>query len=196
MAESEREYIREKFFEDRASARERGRHGGRPKVCGDDVVACVRSLRERGVSVPDCAASVVGYEVHGAADGEPVLLLGGTSMPRGVWAMMQLSALVEAGYQVAVVDPRGAGESSAPGGVYTIAELADDVAGLAQRLGWTGVRVMGLSQGGFVATGKRKGHNPSLAGIYRALAEHGKAQRHPDAVEQVRAGYAAFYKGL
>jgi DNA invertase Pin-like site-specific DNA recombinase len=32
MAESEREYIREKSLEGQASARERGRHGGRPKV--------------------------------------------------------------------------------------------------------------------------------------------------------------------
>jgi DNA invertase Pin-like site-specific DNA recombinase len=30
-------------------------------------------------------------------------------------------------------------------------------------------------------TGKRKGHNPSLASVYRALAEHEKAQRYPDA---------------
>ncbi|MDT0615234.1 hypothetical protein [Streptomyces lancefieldiae] len=32
MAESEREYIREESVEGQASARERGRHGGRPKV--------------------------------------------------------------------------------------------------------------------------------------------------------------------
>ncbi|MGW6503567.1 hypothetical protein [Nonomuraea angiospora] len=47
-----------------------------------------------------------------------------------------------------------------------------------------------------IPTGKRKGHNPSLASIYRALAEHEKVQRHPDAVEQARAEYAAFHKGL
>ncbi|MER5326260.1 hypothetical protein [Streptosporangium roseum] len=38
-----------------------------------------------------------------------------------------------------------------------------------------------------IPAGKRKGHNPSLTSIYRALAEHEKAQRHPDAVEQARA---------
>ncbi|MFI7443204.1 recombinase family protein [Nonomuraea indica] len=47
-----------------------------------------------------------------------------------------------------------------------------------------------------IPTGKRKGHNPSLASIYRALAEHEKSQRHPDAAEQARAEYAAFHKGL
>lgn len=39
--------------------------------------------------------------------------------------------------------------------------------------------------------GKRKGNNPSLASIYRALAEHGKRQRYPEAVEQARADLAA-----
>ncbi|MFF4621853.1 recombinase family protein [Nonomuraea jabiensis] len=47
-----------------------------------------------------------------------------------------------------------------------------------------------------IPTGKRKGHNPSLASIYRALAEHEKAQRHPDAVEQARAEYAALHQEL
>jgi DNA invertase Pin-like site-specific DNA recombinase len=42
-----------------------------------------------------------------------------------------------------------------------------------------------------IPTGKRKGRNPSLASIYRALAEHDKRQRHPDAVEQAHAHFAA-----
>jgi DNA invertase Pin-like site-specific DNA recombinase len=46
MAESEREYIRGKSLEGKASARERGhRHGGRPKVVDDDMAAYARSLR-------------------------------------------------------------------------------------------------------------------------------------------------------
>lgn len=59
MAESEREYVREKSLEGQASARERGRHGGRPKVFDDDMLAYARSLRERGVPVPDIAAKLV-----------------------------------------------------------------------------------------------------------------------------------------
>jgi hypothetical protein len=35
-----------------------------------------------------------------------------------------------------------------------------------------------------IPTGKRKGHNPSLASIYRALATHEKTSAYPDAVEQ------------
>ncbi|SFI29281.1 hypothetical protein SAMN05216275_102305 [Streptosporangium canum] len=41
-----------------------------------------------------------------------------------------------------------------------------------------------------IPTGKRKGRNPSLASIYRALAEHDKAQSYPDAVAQARAEFA------
>ncbi|MGP3962743.1 recombinase family protein [Nonomuraea sp. 3N208] len=59
MAESEREYIREKSLEGQASARERGRHGGRPKVFDDDMIAYARLLRERGVSVPDIARAAL-----------------------------------------------------------------------------------------------------------------------------------------
>ncbi|MGE7439786.1 recombinase family protein [Kitasatospora sp. NPDC001175] len=42
-----------------------------------------------------------------------------------------------------------------------------------------------------IPTGKRKGQNPGLASIYRALAEHEKAQAYPEAVEQAHADFAA-----
>jgi hypothetical protein len=42
-----------------------------------------------------------------------------------------------------------------------------------------------------IPTGKRKGRNPSLASIYRALAEHDKQQRYPEAVAQARADFTA-----
>lgn len=59
MAESEREYIREKSLEGQASARERGRHGGRPKVFDDDMIAYARTLRASGVPVPQIARKLV-----------------------------------------------------------------------------------------------------------------------------------------
>ena len=42
-----------------------------------------------------------------------------------------------------------------------------------------------------IPAGKRKGHNPSLASIYRALAEHDKAQAYLEAIEQAHADFAA-----
>ncbi|MGH3804777.1 MAG: recombinase family protein, partial [Pseudonocardiaceae bacterium] len=59
MAESEREYIREKSLEGQVSARERGRHGGRPKVLDDDMAAYARALRAHGVPVPAIANNFV-----------------------------------------------------------------------------------------------------------------------------------------
>ncbi|MFE4703496.1 recombinase family protein [Streptomyces sp. NPDC056738] len=59
VAESEREYIREKSLEGQASARERGRHGGRPKVVDDDMADYARNLRANGVSVPLIAQKLV-----------------------------------------------------------------------------------------------------------------------------------------
>ncbi|HSZ31573.1 MAG TPA: recombinase family protein, partial [Pseudonocardiaceae bacterium] len=42
-----------------------------------------------------------------------------------------------------------------------------------------------------IPTGKRRGRNPSLASIYRALAEHAKRQAYPQALEQAHADFAA-----
>jgi hypothetical protein len=38
---------------------------------------------------------------------------------------------------------------------------------------------------------KRKGQNPSVASIYRALAEHAKREAYPEAVDQAHADFAA-----
>jgi hypothetical protein len=46
-----------------------------------------------------------------------------------------------------------------------------------------------------VPAGKRKGRNPSLASIYRALAEHEKAQTYPEAIKQAHADFAALQAG-
>ncbi|MBB4943384.1 DNA invertase Pin-like site-specific DNA recombinase [Streptosporangium album] len=46
-----------------------------------------------------------------------------------------------------------------------------------------------------IPTGKRKGRNPSLASIYRALAEHDKAQAYPDAVAQAHSEFAELTTG-
>ncbi|MEV1066903.1 recombinase family protein [Streptomyces sp. NPDC050263] len=59
MAESEREYIREKSLEGQASARERGRHGRRPKVVDNDMADYARALRAQGVPVPQIANKLV-----------------------------------------------------------------------------------------------------------------------------------------
>lgn len=46
-----------------------------------------------------------------------------------------------------------------------------------------------------IPTGRRKGLNPSIASIYRALADHDKTQAYPEALAQARADFAALQAG-
>ncbi len=46
-----------------------------------------------------------------------------------------------------------------------------------------------------IPTGRRKGGNPSLASLYRALADYDKTQAHPEVVEQARAEFAELRSG-
>jgi len=41
-----------------------------------------------------------------------------------------------------------------------------------------------------IPTGKRKGQNPSVASIYRELAEHAKREAYPEAVAQAHTDFA------
>ena len=94
---------------------------------------------------------MLGYELHGSQDGVRVVLLGGIGMPRAVWHMTQLPALLAAGYRVALVDLRGSGDSPGAEGRYLVADLAADVVEVLDRLGWERAVLMGMSLGGLVS---------------------------------------------
>jgi pimeloyl-ACP methyl ester carboxylesterase len=101
------------------------------------------------VRTVDLRGLQVAVEVSGA--GEPVLLLGAAGMPTMGWDAVGLRpALVQAGYQVIAPAARGVAPSDAPPPPYSVGDLAADAAGLLEALGLTGVRVVGLSLGGFV----------------------------------------------
>ncbi|WP_255980889.1 recombinase family protein [Streptomyces longispororuber] len=46
-----------------------------------------------------------------------------------------------------------------------------------------------------IPTGKRKGRNPSVASLYRALAEHAKRTAYPEAIEAAHADFVALQAG-
>ncbi|MGW6286328.1 recombinase family protein [Streptomyces sp. NPDC055107] len=46
-----------------------------------------------------------------------------------------------------------------------------------------------------IATGKRAGKNPSVASIYRALAEHAKREAYPEAIEAAHTDFTALHTG-
>ncbi|GGK90402.1 bifunctional 3-oxoadipate enol-lactonase/4-carboxymuconolactone decarboxylase PcaDC [Nocardia jinanensis] len=99
----------------------------------------------------DSTTSVeLSYQATGPATGAPtVVLLGSLGSHRSMWEP-QVAALTT-GHEVVTVDLRGHGESSAPTGDYTVAELAADVLALLDRLDRDTVHLVGLSLGGAVA---------------------------------------------
>jgi 3-oxoadipate enol-lactonase len=88
------------------------------------------------------------YEQAGA--GERLLFISGTG------ADLRRSPRLTGGTQFAdfellEYDQRGLGQSAVPEGPYTMADYADDAAGLLDAVGWESCRVLGVSFGGMVA---------------------------------------------
>ncbi len=87
------------------------------------------------------------HEVSG--DGPVVVLSGSLGSDLRMWDP-QVPALVAAGYRVVRYDHRGHGGSPAPAGPYTLAELAEDLLALLDKLGVARASLVGLSLGGMV----------------------------------------------
>lgn len=87
------------------------------------------------------------YEIKGA--GEFLLLIAGFASDLTNWSKM-VSLLAEK-YRVIVFDNRGVGRSSAPESPYTIRQMADDTAGLLDKIGVDKAHVAGHSMGGMIA---------------------------------------------
>jgi pimeloyl-ACP methyl ester carboxylesterase len=88
------------------------------------------------------------YEIHG--DGPPLVLVMGIGYDSSLWTLEQVPAL-STRFQVVIFDNRDVGRSSKAAAPYTIADMADDVAGLLDALGIQGSHVLGLSMGGLIA---------------------------------------------
>jgi len=122
------------------------------------------SLRANGVELD--------YDVHGPADGRPLLLIMGLAMQRVAWPPALLDALAARGFRCISFDNRDIGLStrfeahgspSLPQVVasrligrryrlpYTLADMADDGAALLEALGVPAADVVGISMGGMIA---------------------------------------------
>ena len=88
------------------------------------------------------------YELHG--EGPPLVLLMGIGYDSSLWMLAQVPAL-STQFQVILVDNRDAGRSSKARQPYTIADMADDVAGLLDALEIQRSHLLGLSMGGMIA---------------------------------------------
>lgn len=88
------------------------------------------------------------YEIGGA--GPRVLFISGTGGDlRG--RPNVFDGPLAASFEVLAYDQRGLGQSGKPATTYSMADYADDAAGLLDALGWASVPVMGVSFGGMVA---------------------------------------------
>src|SRR5688500_14179827 len=88
------------------------------------------------------------YEVHGK--GQPLVLVMGIGYDATLWTLAQVPAL-SGQFQVVIFDNRDAGRSSQAAGAYTVADMADDTAGLLDALHINQAHVCGLSMGGMIA---------------------------------------------
>jgi 3-oxoadipate enol-lactonase len=87
------------------------------------------------------------FEAHG--QGSPLVLVMGIGYDSSLWDLHQVPALSKR-FHVITFDNRDAGRSSKASGPYTIADMADDVAGLLDGLGIPRTHLLGLSMGGMI----------------------------------------------
>lgn len=98
--------------------------------------------------IADIGEVQLSYERSGS--GPPLLLIMGMSGTARHWGEPFLQALRE-DFEVIVYDHRGVGDSSRLEGSITIAQLAQDAAGLLAALEIDSAHVLGISMGGMVA---------------------------------------------
>jgi len=91
--------------------------------------------------------AVIHYHVQG--EGEPLLLITGFSGDLYNWK--KAIPLLSPSYKVIIFDNRGSGHTEAPDTEFTMAQMADDAAGLLDALDIDRAHVLGWSMGGNVA---------------------------------------------
>jgi pimeloyl-ACP methyl ester carboxylesterase len=89
--------------------------------------------------------------VQQRGDGEPLLCIQGMTGTHLSWGDPFLDALVGHGLAPISYDHRGVGRSDRVEAGFSIADLADDAAGVLDALGLDRAHVLGISMGGMVA---------------------------------------------
>ena len=86
------------------------------------------------------------YEIHG--NGEPLVFISGFSADHTAWRTVINDFKNQ--YQVIIFDNRGAGQTDAPEGPYSIEQMAEDVVALCQHLNIAQAHFVGNSMGGYI----------------------------------------------
>ncbi|HEY5192491.1 MAG TPA: alpha/beta fold hydrolase [Solirubrobacteraceae bacterium] len=100
--------------------------------------------------MPLAKAGDIDLSYDRAGEGPPLLLIMGMSGTKHHWGKPLLEDL-RRDFDTIVYDHRDAGDSTKTGEPFTIADLAEDAAGLLAALGIDSAHVMGISMGGMIA---------------------------------------------
>ena len=128
----------------------------------------------------------LGYAVYGR--GAPLLLIEGLGYASCMW-FKQLPALASR-YQVVVFDNRGVGDSDKPDEPYSIAQMADEAAGVLEGLGIGPAHVLGVSMGGMIAQELALRRPELVRGLVLACTTLGGRAAVPMAPETMRSMFA------
>jgi 3-oxoadipate enol-lactonase len=115
------------------------------------------------------------YEERGS--GEPLLLIHGLGYDRHGWG--PLPDLLAKDFRVVLVDNRGVGESDAPEGPYTVAQLAEDAIAVLDAAGIERAHLFGVSLGGYIALELAISHPERLYKLVLASTAPGGPRAHP-----------------
>ena len=117
----------------------------------------------------------IAWERHGK--GAPLLLIHGLGYAR--WGWEPVVEPLARSFDVILFDNRGVGESDAPPGPYTAAELADDAVQVLDEAGVERAHVVGTSLGGMVAQELALGHPERVERLVLACTTPGGPQAFP-----------------
>ena len=120
------------------------------------------------------------YEVHGPADGPPVLLLHGAIGNTEEFDAL-VPALVAAGYRSVAFDARARGRSTWGDAPPTVEQLAADAVGMLDHLGIATAHLVGWSEGGTVALELAIHHPERLGRVVAYGASFTPEGHYPDA---------------
>lgn len=128
------------------------------------------------------------YETFGQSDSPPVLLIMGLGSQMTAWDTRLCQKIADLGFYVIRYDNRDVGLSSwfdEAGASYSIADMADDAAGLLDHLALDSAHIVGISMGGMIAQTfaiKYPQRTQTLTSIMSTTGDHAVGQAHPEAV--------------